>query len=89
MTAWTRAKREKEEKAEKDASPGSPINSVPSKDATASSGIFDSGIREDYSSPVMPSTAFHIRNRMLSKMGAKVRRCCLHNKATSQSDSEA
>ena len=75
MTAWARAKLEKAEK-EEDGLPTIPetpiINvGVPSRDST-SSGIFDSGIREDYSSPVVPRTAFHIRNRMLSKMGAKV-----------------
>lgn len=70
MTAWTRAKLEKEK--EQNTSPSSPINVTPAKDSAVSSGIFDSGIRENYNSPVVPSTAFHIRNRMLSKMGAKM-----------------
>ena len=83
MTAWTRAKLEKQEKLEKEAtesttSTSKTINApAPGKVSLAGAkvgDIFDSGIntRETYSSPVTPNSAFQIRNRMLSKMGAKV-----------------
>ena len=82
MTAWARKRLEKEEKAAKEAAArlaaeGGPINvssanSALSKANNNYDGIFDSGIRDEYNSPVVPKSAFHIRNRMLSKMGAKV-----------------
>ncbi len=78
MSAWSRAKLEKQEKAEEEAAKAAAaintkVGGLP-KDPNTGSGIFDSGIKS-YSSPITPSSAFHIRNRMLSKMGTKVCVC--------------
>ncbi len=75
MSAWGRAKLEKEKKARESVSPSpsSPIN-VPKKDTSGGRiDVFHSGTKDSYvTPPIPPSSAFHIRNRMLSKMGAKV-----------------
>ena len=66
LSAWTRAKieaaKEKEEEAKK-------------QEAAKAKDILNSGTRAPYVSNITPPSAFHIRNRYLSRMGAKVRVC--------------
>ena len=63
LSAWTRAKIEKAKKEEEEAK---------KQEAAKSKDILNSGTRAPYVSNITPSSAFHIRNRYLSKMGAKV-----------------
>ena len=66
LSAWTRAKiekaKEKEEEEEKKR-----------QEAAKAKDILNSGTRAPYVSNISPPSAFHIRNRYLSRMGAKVR----------------
>ncbi len=73
MSAWHRRKVLAEEEAleqkEKEAA-GCVSTSSGGKD------IFESGASYNYTSPFKPNSAFHIRNRLLSKMGAPVSKLC-------------
>ncbi len=66
-SAWSRRKLEKEkEEAQK--------LKEAEKQPIFDAGPADTGVhgRIQYTSPITPNSAFHIRNRMLSKLGAKV-----------------
>ncbi len=63
MTAWARRKAEKAKKAA--ASSEETAKLIPE--------LLPEGARQAYTSPIAPSSAFQIRNRLLSKMGTKVR----------------
>ena len=66
LAAWTRAKIEKEKEREEE--------EKKQKEAAAKEkDLLESGTRAPYVSSVTPRSAFHIRNRYLSRMGAKVR----------------
>ena len=84
MAAWTRKKLDKQEEEEKKQRAKSPergeINTKPvAKGKMGNKGdIFDSGVEGGrYTSPIAPNSAFQIRNRMLSRMGAKVGVVCV------------
>ncbi len=72
MSAWHRkkvlAEEEAQEQRDKEAA-SSVIKSSGGKD------VFESGDSYNYSSPFRSQSAFHIRNRLLSKMGAPVSNC--------------
>ena len=77
MSAWARKKKENKEKEDQKkyeesvASEKLPIYAT--KGATYSEVTVEGGLKvKSYTSPITPNTAFHIRNRMMSKMGAKV-----------------
>ena len=74
MAAWTRNKLQKEEDNKKKQEKEAAVNvssSLPGRD------VFEAGTSSSYSSPITPSSAFHIRNRLLSKMGAPVCMQCV------------
>ena len=60
-TAWTRAREEREKKEEEE--------KEEKKRVTEGTGA---GVAGSYSSNITPSTAFHIRNRFLSRVDTKV-----------------
>ncbi len=62
LSAWTRRRLERLEKATKD---DETVKLIPD--------LMPEGACETYTSPITPSSAFHIRNRLLSRMGTKVR----------------
>ena len=64
LSAWTRAKIEKAKKEEEE--------EAKKQEAAKAKDILNSGTRAPYVSNITPPSAFHIRNRYLSKMGAKV-----------------
>ena len=64
MFAWERRRLEKQEEEAAKVKVQVPVQ--------RSQDIFESGLPKPYASPVVPSSAFHIRNRLLSKMGTKV-----------------
>jgi len=75
MSAWGRRRLEKEKAAAKK---DDEAEKVPVLGDVSPSGIgYSTGIKGkvQYTSPIMPNSAFHIRNRMLSKLGAQVRLC--------------
>ena len=61
LSAWARKKLEKKEAAQET-----------EEKAKFISDLTYEGSQGAYSSPIQPSSAFHIRNRLLSKMGEKV-----------------
>ena len=67
LSAWTRAKIEKAKEREKEEEEAKKQEAAKTKD------ILNSGTRAPYESNISPPSAFHIRNRFLSRMGAKVR----------------
>lgn len=73
MAAWTRKRLEEKEEKEKEKAKESAAALSASINVHAKGhDIFDSGEKLPYTSPITPNTAFNIRNRMLSKLGAKV-----------------
>ena len=60
-TAWARAREERERKEEEE-----------EEEKKRAAENMRAGVGDSYSSNITPSTAFHIRNRFLSRVGTKV-----------------
>ena len=69
MSAWARKKIQDEEDAKKKQEKEA-ANNVSSN--VVGKDVFESGASYSYTSPFKPNSAFHIRNRLLSKMGTTV-----------------
>ena len=68
-SAWARKRIQQEEDAQKQKEKEA-ASSVSSN--VAGKDVFESGGSYSYTSPFRPNSAFHIRNRLLSKMGTTV-----------------
>ena len=75
LSAWARKKIEEDEALRKEGEDPLPRklphSGITTSNVTYSEVTIRGGVKS-YTSPIAPSSAFHIRNRMMSKMGAKV-----------------